>query len=83
MSSSTTPQSSVEARLEIPQGICVLTYSDLNTQEIIDLVRDDAAGAIATFIGTFSSYLLPLTFRRERQGPHETLSRVSEDDYIA
>ncbi|TEB35210.1 molybdenum cofactor synthesis 2 [Coprinellus micaceus] len=50
--SSTTPPSSVEARLEIPQGVCALTYSDLSTQEIIDLVRDDAAGATATFIGT-------------------------------
>ena len=68
MSSSTTPPSSVEARLELPQGVCVLTYSDLKTQEIIDLVRDDSAGAIATFIGMFSSYLLPLNFLMREAG---------------
>jgi molybdopterin synthase catalytic subunit len=45
------PTASVDSRLEIPEGVCVLTYSHLNAEEIVDLVRDDAAGAIATFIG--------------------------------
>ncbi|KAF5337316.1 hypothetical protein D9611_003165 [Ephemerocybe angulata] len=52
MSSTTIPSTSVDARLDVPQGVCVLTHSKLNTEEIIDSVKDDGAGAIATFIGT-------------------------------
>ena len=51
MSSTAIPAASVDSRLEIPEGVCVLTYSHLNAEEIVNLVRDDAAGAIATFIG--------------------------------
>ncbi|TFK41212.1 molybdenum cofactor synthesis 2 [Crucibulum laeve] len=45
------PSTSVEATFEIPEGICVLSYS-LNVQQIIQSVQDDAAGATAVFIGT-------------------------------
>ncbi|KAH7925212.1 molybdenum cofactor synthesis 2 [Leucogyrophana mollusca] len=47
-----TPSTSTEARSEIPEGICVLTYNPLNTEEIIRSVQDDGAGATAVFIGT-------------------------------
>ncbi|KAH9950399.1 molybdenum cofactor synthesis 2 [Amylocystis lapponica] len=47
-----TPPASVDARLEISEGICVLTHDALNVAEIIRSVGDDRAGAIATFIGT-------------------------------
>ncbi|KAI0068247.1 molybdenum cofactor synthesis 2 [Artomyces pyxidatus] len=43
---------SVEGRLDTPNGTCVLTYEPLDAQQIIASVQDDAAGAIATFIGT-------------------------------
>ncbi|KAI0756911.1 molybdenum cofactor synthesis 2 [Daedaleopsis nitida] len=46
------PSASVEARLNIPEGICVLTYRPLDIQAIITSVGDDAAGATAVFIGT-------------------------------
>ncbi|KAM5536251.1 hypothetical protein V8D89_010150 [Ganoderma adspersum] len=46
------PAASIEARLEIPEGICVLTYDNLDTQAIIQSVSDDGAGATAVFIGT-------------------------------
>ena len=46
------PSASVEARLEIPEGVCVLTYEKLDTQAIIQSVADDGAGATAVFIGT-------------------------------
>lgn len=46
------PAASVEARLEIPEGICVLTYEKLDTQTIIQSMSDDGAGATAVFIGT-------------------------------
>lgn len=42
----------MEARLETEDGICVLTYDDLNTAQIIDSVQDDRAGATAVFVGT-------------------------------
>lgn len=43
---------SVEARLETDDGVCVLTYNPLDTESIMKSVGDDAAGAIAVFIGT-------------------------------
>ena len=49
---STTPSASVEARLEIPEGACSLTYQALDVEEIISSVGDDGAGATAVFIGT-------------------------------
>ena len=48
----TTPSASVEARLDIPEGTCALTYESLDVQAIIQSVADDAAGATAVFIGT-------------------------------
>lgn len=48
----TIPAASIEARLEIPEGICVLTYGNLDTQAIIQSVSADGAGATAVFIGT-------------------------------
>ncbi|KLO17064.1 molybdenum cofactor synthesis 2, partial [Schizopora paradoxa] len=39
-------------RLETGNGECVLSYEPLDTQNIIKSVGDDAAGAIAVFIGT-------------------------------
>ncbi|KAI1788746.1 molybdenum cofactor synthesis 2 [Ganoderma leucocontextum] len=46
------PAASIEARLEILEGICVLTYEKLDTQTILQSVSDDGAGATAVFIGT-------------------------------
>jgi hypothetical protein len=37
--------------VETSQYICALTYNHLNTQRIINSVRDDAAGATVVFIG--------------------------------
>ena len=42
---------SVEASLACPSGVCVLTYQTLDAQAIVETVRNDAAGAIAVFIG--------------------------------
>ncbi|RDX55775.1 molybdenum cofactor synthesis 2 [Lentinus brumalis] len=47
-----TPSASIEARLDIPEGTCALTYEHLDVQAIIQSVTDDAAGATAVFIGT-------------------------------
>lgn len=44
------PAASVEATLEIPQGICVISRS-LDVEKITKFVQDDGAGAIALFIG--------------------------------
>lgn len=52
MSDSSWPPASVEARDEIPEGVSVLTYQPLNSDEIIRSVADDRAGATAVFIGT-------------------------------
>lgn len=48
----TWPVASVEARLETADGVSVLTYDKLDTQQIIASVGDDQAGATAVFIGT-------------------------------
>ncbi|KAH9944316.1 molybdenum cofactor synthesis 2 [Epithele typhae] len=50
--SQATPSASIEARSDTPDGTCVLTYSALDTQDIIQSVADDGAGATAVFIGT-------------------------------
>ncbi len=46
------PSASVEARLDIAEGTCALTYQPLDIQAIMQSVGDDAAGATAIFIGT-------------------------------
>lgn len=43
---------SVDARLDNDNGTVVLTHDKLETQDIIASVGDDAAGAVAVFIGT-------------------------------
>lgn len=43
---------SVDARLDTEHGPVVLTHDRLDTNEIIASVGDDAAGAVAVFIGT-------------------------------
>ncbi|EIM92539.1 molybdenum cofactor synthesis 2 [Stereum hirsutum FP-91666 SS1] len=43
---------SVDARLDTEHGPVVLTHDRLDTNEIIVSVGDDAAGAVAVFIGT-------------------------------
>ncbi|KAI0048369.1 molybdenum cofactor synthesis 2 [Auriscalpium vulgare] len=43
---------SVEGRLETSDGLCVLTYKPLDASLITTSVQDDAAGAVAVFIGT-------------------------------
>lgn len=43
---------SIDTSLEFTGGICVLTHEHLDTNRIIDSVKDDGAGAIAVFIGT-------------------------------
>lgn len=48
----TWPAASVEARLETADGVSVLTYDKLDTQQIIASVGNDQAGATAVFIGT-------------------------------
>ena len=47
--------SSVEARLEIPEGVCVLTFDSLNVDQIVKSVGDDSAGATTVFVGTTRS----------------------------
>lgn len=49
---SSTNVASVEGRLETTDGMCVLTYEPLDAQQITASVQDDAAGAVAIFIGT-------------------------------
>lgn len=46
------PTTSVEAELQIPEGICALSYS-LHVDKAIKSVQDHAAGATAVFIGMF------------------------------
>lgn len=46
------PSASVEVNEDIPEGISVLTYNSLNSDEIIRSVADGRAGATAVFIGT-------------------------------
>ncbi|KAG6851169.1 hypothetical protein H0H93_015179 [Arthromyces matolae] len=46
------PSASEEATVETALGVCSLTYSPLNVDEILKFVQDDGAGAIALFIGT-------------------------------
>ena len=50
--SPTTPPTSIAAELRTPEGTFVLTYDKLDSEAIIQSVQDDAAGAIAVFIGT-------------------------------
>ncbi|KAI0274835.1 molybdenum cofactor synthesis 2 [Gloeopeniophorella convolvens] len=50
--SSSTHSSSVEGRLRGDDGLVVLTYQPLDPAQIILSVQDDAAGAIAVFVGT-------------------------------
>ena len=45
------PPASTAAKLEIPEGTFVLTYDKLDSEAIIQSVRDDRVGAIAVFIG--------------------------------
>jgi len=49
---SSSPSASVDAHLEIPEGICVVTHDALIVDDIIKSVSDDRAGATAVFIGT-------------------------------
>ncbi len=41
--------------VDVDGGICALSYEELNSAQIIKSVGDDAAGAIAVFIGTYSA----------------------------
>ena len=50
--SSLNSPASLAAKLEIPEGSFVLTYDKLDSEAIIRSAQDDAAGAIAVFIGT-------------------------------
>jgi len=45
------PPSSTEARAETSQYVCSLTYHVLDAPTVISSVQDDAAGAVAVFIG--------------------------------
>lgn len=65
------PAASVEARLETEDGVCVLTYGNLDTQEIVMSVGDDAAGATAVFIGTTRN-----SFKGEAISYHASLAKV-------
>ncbi len=47
-----TPKASIDIALDIPGGICSITSQPLDVQEIVQSVGDDAAGAIAVFIGS-------------------------------
>ena len=46
------PPASAAAKLEIPEGVFVLTYDKLDSEAILRSAQDDAAGAIAVFVGT-------------------------------
>ena len=50
--SSLNPPASTAAKLEIPEGIFVLTFDKLDSEAVIQSVQDDTAGATAVFIGT-------------------------------
>jgi molybdopterin synthase catalytic subunit len=43
---------SVDASVEIPEGICTLTYERLNVDQIRQSVADDGAGATVLFVGS-------------------------------
>jgi len=47
-----TPSTSLATSLEIPEGICVLTYDTLDVEQIRTFVSDNGAGANLVFIGT-------------------------------
>lgn len=53
-----TPATSIDATLEIPEGICVLCHDPLNVEQIRKYVQDDGAGASAVFIGEFQPPLM-------------------------
>jgi molybdopterin synthase catalytic subunit len=46
------PSASVAASLELPEGVCVLTYDTLNVEQIRCSVASDGAGATVVFVGT-------------------------------
>lgn len=68
------PAASVEARLETEDGVCVLTYKKLDTQEVISSVGDDQAGATAVFIGTTRN-----SFRGETINDYTSIARGCND----
>jgi molybdopterin synthase catalytic subunit len=46
------PKHSVDALLEIPEGVCAITHAPLDVDAIIGSVGDPGAGGTAVFIGT-------------------------------
>lgn len=62
------PNTSVEAREEVGNSVCVLSYKSLEIDEIIRSVSDGGAGATAVFIGTTrNSYQGKVVTRLEYQ----------------
>jgi len=47
-----TPETSVDLTLEIPEGICVLCHASIDVDQVMKSVQDDRAGATVVFIGT-------------------------------
>jgi molybdopterin synthase catalytic subunit len=43
---------SVDALVEIPEGVCVLTHMPLDVDQVRKSVLDDGAGATILFVGT-------------------------------
>ena len=72
------PSASVETRLEIPEGKCVLTYQPLDTQDIIASVADNGAGATAVFIGTTRNSFRGTTIAAVQYQASNTTSRTGK-----
>jgi hypothetical protein len=66
------PPASVEADIETSQYVCALTYNTLDAQKIISSVQDDAAGAVAVFIGNLLYFQIrrAAAIEKERRGIH-------------
>jgi molybdopterin synthase catalytic subunit len=56
MDTPSTSSASVDATLDIPEGKCVLSYTSINVDEVINSVRDGGAGATAVFIGELQGF---------------------------
>jgi len=82
--SSLKPSASVAAKLEIPEGTFVLTYDKLDSEAIIQSVQDDAAGAIAVFIGTTrNSFQGQVVTRLEYQAYSKMAVKTMEDIFLS
>jgi len=76
------PSASVDAHLEMLEGICVLTHQTLNVDRIINSVGDDSAGATAVFIGTTRNSFKGKTVTRLQYQAYSKLAIKTMADII-